>query len=317
LPEKSIDILETIKLFLDAEGCVFIIGANKQIIDNIIKYRYKDIELEGSEYLDKIIQVSFNVPRLGRGDAINFIEKIAPVPIIEYKEIISHAGGNPRKIKRTINKFILQMIISETYEFLKQNIDKAVLAKLVVLELAWNDFYNDVIRNHNEISGRSLTLQNLKILLDSSVKDEKLQEFKYLKDPNLISFLDKYPKLWEINLSPYIYLSKKLDIDTSSSKDGIPSSFPHCGKKRLTKWSRNIDGNSRNDFEEGFQCYACGAVYYFNENHKDGFIWRETAPRCSDCNAIMLWVSYGGSEGAYGNYEDDFVFKCPKCSKIG
>ena len=166
LTGKSVGILETIKLFLDSEGCVFVVGTNKGIIDGWMKSKYKDTILDGSDYLDKIIQVSINIPNLRQDDTIEFIEKIAPENIKDYKIIIANVGGNPRKIKRIINKFILQITLAESNPKLKGIINYPVVAKLLVLEHRWSEFYNDLIRSYEKKTKGSRTLKVIQNLSD-------------------------------------------------------------------------------------------------------------------------------------------------------
>ncbi len=42
LPEKAIEVLEAIKLFLDAEGCVFILGLDQDVISRGIEMKYRE-----------------------------------------------------------------------------------------------------------------------------------------------------------------------------------------------------------------------------------------------------------------------------------
>jgi len=241
LPEKSIDILEAIKLFLDAEGCVFVIGANKRVIEEGIKVRYKGMPFEGTDYMEKIVQIPFNLPELSEEDAQGFIEKIAPQEIKEYKEIMAKIGGNPRRIKRVINKFILQSTLAE--ETTKFKVDRRILAKLSVIELRWGKFYGDLIKYYDKDLKTSLLLKELRELIDLK-DDEKVKEKlkgyemlrKYYEDKTLINFLNETPKLWEVNLQPYIYLRKTATPDEEKYPEVHPSDID---KKTLEKATAN------------------------------------------------------------------------------
>lgn len=71
LPEKALEVLDAIKLFLDVKGCIFILGIDRRVISYIIRKKYKELLGNGSEtekedflitgdnYLEKIIQLSF------------------------------------------------------------------------------------------------------------------------------------------------------------------------------------------------------------------------------------------------------------------
>ena len=75
-PERIIDNLEAIKLFLNVEHTAFVIGADPRIVRHAISVRYKTQEIRESEgqdeagerlvtdYLEKLIQVPYHLPRL-------------------------------------------------------------------------------------------------------------------------------------------------------------------------------------------------------------------------------------------------------------
>ena len=105
LPEKTIEILEVIKLFLDVPRCVFVIGVEREVIERGIEVRYKSreqgIPISGKDYIEKIIQVPFTLPPIREADMTRFIEKLG---ISEkekgYAEIVAKGTGcNPRKVK--------------------------------------------------------------------------------------------------------------------------------------------------------------------------------------------------------------------------
>lgn len=73
---KVVQILETIKIFLDKKGCIFVIGAAKDIIQDALKVKdeYKGVKAE--RFLEKIIQIDFSLPKKQVENATEFIKKI-------------------------------------------------------------------------------------------------------------------------------------------------------------------------------------------------------------------------------------------------
>jgi hypothetical protein len=224
LPEQSIDILEAIKLFLNAERCVFVIGVDKKVVQDGIKLRYTGVDVGGVDYLEKIIQVPFTVPEIRENDIQEFVRKIAPEEIGKHAAIIAKIGGNPRRIKRIINKFILQTTLAEEKPGLKDMIDTDILAKLLVLELRWDVFYGDLTSSkfltYEDEQLKSLLLKELNELIDlkdhteaekrienPNINIEKETLLEYYKDALLTKFLDDEPTLWDINLEQYVYLA--------------------------------------------------------------------------------------------------------------
>ncbi len=67
-PERIIEILEVIKLFLAVDRTTFIIAAGENVIKYSIREKYPpmngfDVELD-KEYIEKIIQLPIYIPRV-------------------------------------------------------------------------------------------------------------------------------------------------------------------------------------------------------------------------------------------------------------
>jgi predicted KAP-like P-loop ATPase len=75
-PDRIIENLEAIKLFLNVDKTAFIIGADPRIVRHAIEHRYKTDNIENaddpdnrnkrivSDYLEKLIQIPYNLPKL-------------------------------------------------------------------------------------------------------------------------------------------------------------------------------------------------------------------------------------------------------------
>lgn len=102
-PDRLIENLEAIKLFLNVEKTAFVIGADPRIVRHAIEYRYKTdrIELSDdpnsrnnrivSDYLEKLIQVPYNLPRLSDNEVetymtLLFCKKELP---IDFKNVLA------------------------------------------------------------------------------------------------------------------------------------------------------------------------------------------------------------------------------------
>ena len=82
LPDRIIDNLEAIKLFLNVDNTAFIIGADQRIVRDAIRHRYKDLMARDDEkenkrvvvdYLEKLIQVPYNLPKLSDTEVETYI----------------------------------------------------------------------------------------------------------------------------------------------------------------------------------------------------------------------------------------------------
>lgn len=76
-PERIIDTLEAIKLFLSVKRTTFIIAADENVIQYAIKKNYphiegSDVELS-TEYIEKIVQLPIYIPELSSKDIENYL----------------------------------------------------------------------------------------------------------------------------------------------------------------------------------------------------------------------------------------------------
>ncbi len=208
LPEKTIEILEVIKLFLDVPRCVFVIGVEKEVIERGIEVRYKSgeqgIPISGKDYIEKIIQVPFTLPPIREVDMTRFIESLG---ISEkergYAEVVAKGTGcNPRKVKMFLNTLRIRQVIAErTGEGIKPELS----AKLFVIEYTFPDFYKDVVKYREqdffcklEKLARGEAGEELGKELEGS---ETLQ--KYYKNEDLKSVLKNDPLFSRIDIEPF------------------------------------------------------------------------------------------------------------------
>ena len=102
-------VLETVKLFMDSEGCVFVIGAAGDIIENALTLKYG--AEDAGKFMDKIVQVTFNLPQLLEEDFKSYLDLIGPDQKEDLADhlplIVSAMKSNPRRIKRFLNNLSL------------------------------------------------------------------------------------------------------------------------------------------------------------------------------------------------------------------
>ncbi len=156
LPASALQVLESMKLFFDLEGFVFVVGLDQDVIERAIETKYEAgsttatvhtiIEREapdgagqqrsdpaapnghqapvsGADYIKKIFQVPFTLPRLGRdqiGELLNALRS-TPGLLAEQRDdlqqkvsrhlpyLTDQNSVNPREVKRLINAYTLQM----------------------------------------------------------------------------------------------------------------------------------------------------------------------------------------------------------------
>jgi formylglycine-generating enzyme required for sulfatase activity len=157
LPEKAIEVLEAIKLFVDAPGCIFILGLDQDVIARGIEMKYKELgekkdgegkeqfAVQGMRYLEKIIQLPFQIPPVEQTDMGEFVEGLAADwPHEECPKVFSVGlGDNPRQIKRTVNVFLMLWNLAEKRkEKLEGRIKPIRLAKVVAIQAIYPELYD-------------------------------------------------------------------------------------------------------------------------------------------------------------------------------
>lgn len=82
-PERIIENLEAVKLFLNVPKTAFIIGADPRIVKHAIEYKYKNnsqIEEDNSriidDYLEKLIQLPYSLPKLSEPEVETYISML-------------------------------------------------------------------------------------------------------------------------------------------------------------------------------------------------------------------------------------------------
>lgn len=132
MPANALQVLESMKLFFDQAGVVFVVGLDRRVVEAAIDWHYRrsDVAVEsgvgapinGTEYLKKLFQVPFALPDVSPEQLDEFLGAVSDSG--EYKELMkivrphlnfiaSDARINPREIKRYINSFILQKLIDK------------------------------------------------------------------------------------------------------------------------------------------------------------------------------------------------------------
>ncbi|KOR29481.1 hypothetical protein TI03_02210 [Achromatium sp. WMS1] len=114
LPERAVDVLEAIKIFLDIPKCVFVLAVDYPIIAKGLekKFGIGIDDIKGRNFFDKIIQMPFNLP-VSLYKTKNYMrELLSWLTVVQLDEedlqrlvlLADHSvGSNPRTLKRLMN----------------------------------------------------------------------------------------------------------------------------------------------------------------------------------------------------------------------
>ncbi len=160
--ENIIKVLEAIKLFPDFKGCVFVMGVSREVIIKALSSSPHIGKEYASEYLEKMIQVSYELPKIHEGDMTGYFEEIVqPFSdkeiLIKYSEpIVKSLGDTPRKLKKFINNLNLQIKIAEHKGiFDKKKIEKKDYIYWNILKEAFEKKHFEAIQINPKIVGET------------------------------------------------------------------------------------------------------------------------------------------------------------------
>ena len=126
-PLTAVNITEKIKLFMDVPGCIFVLAADLQVIQQGLQKKLgKEVsEEEGKNYLDKIVKIQYQVPQLSRPQVRDILRQqeyqlfnLAFVRdgecdpgVLDLIQSFPMIAENPRSLKRVLNTFDFAMLV--------------------------------------------------------------------------------------------------------------------------------------------------------------------------------------------------------------
>ena len=189
LPERAVQMLEAIKLFLDVPECVFVLGVDDEVVERGIRHRYRDYNnvspvseeqgngnqrdtlppITGAEYLEKIIHLPIRLPLMRRRQVAELLEHRYPALFkIKYDTTAENELADGRQLKDSgeaqqlldLFEYAVPLIprklirASELLEFLIElsesfQPDKLLLARLVLLQLFAPEVFRHLRRTNH------------------------------------------------------------------------------------------------------------------------------------------------------------------------
>ncbi len=126
-PLTAVNITEKIKLFMDVPGCIFVLAADLQVIQQGLEKKLgKEVsEEEGKNYLDKIVKIQYQVPQLSRPQVTEILHQqdyqlfnlafvrdgVCNPDVVALIYAFPIIANNPRSLKRVLNTFDFAMLV--------------------------------------------------------------------------------------------------------------------------------------------------------------------------------------------------------------
>jgi len=195
-PDKTIELLESIKMLLEVEGFIFIVALSHDSVTRLITNVYNNTGVKGEDYLKKIIQLPLTIPQWSRENFSELIsDKIAPKLNDEYSKFILQnpgilsqvANSNPRQLKRFINNVIIAFETFAKNEYSKITLDEIFLVK--ILKSEWPEFYQEIIKS-----------KEFRIIISWLITNPKEMKkyFNYLNSPEQEELVEQKQRRYSI-----------------------------------------------------------------------------------------------------------------------
>lgn len=247
-PERIIENLEAIKLFLNVPKTAFLIGADPRIVRYAIEHKYqsnKEIEKDNNriviDYLEKLIQLPYSLPRLSESEVETYISMLICKKEIdenEFQKIL-----NEFQIYRMKNRYSAfglsnfeQILEAEDYEKVKNN----VISIPSLVPLITNSLYGNPRQIKRFLNTYTIRKRLAEVALLQSFNDAVLAKMMILEysEPKLFKKLfewqiiqDGIPK--EITEIEVLCKDKGIEDIISEIKD---LDFKEWGKPKVIKW---------------------------------------------------------------------------------
>jgi predicted KAP-like P-loop ATPase len=248
LPERLIETLEAIKLFVAVPKTAFVIGADPRIVRHAISTRYVKRQLDHTvesadarreeeglvqDYLEKLIQVPYQLPRLSPSEIETYINLLACEKLLDAKLVpavlTAWRSTRAQNIYAPFTSEAIQKALSPGSQLppvLKEQLDWSKAVAAVITDgLKGNP--RQVKRMLNAMSLR----KELAAIAKISIKEEVLAKLMVLEYSNLPLFQGL--NQWQASEKGVPSKLKTLESEAAKDEDASDAAPQEDG---LTKW---------------------------------------------------------------------------------
>jgi len=171
LPEQALTVLESMKLFFDLPGFVFVVGLDERVVEAAVRTKFtrgdddEHLRQVEQEYLKKIFQVPYTIPSMAPGqldELLDWLERHGGLGqeqvgdlhdrVRRYLSWVAPEGRiNPREAKRFINAYTLSRMIQPKLER-----DPILALQAMDFRPEWQALYHDVVLSEPDVFRRAL-----------------------------------------------------------------------------------------------------------------------------------------------------------------
>lgn len=144
LPDNALDVIESMKLFFDLPGFVFVVGLDEEVVQRAVRTRFPEMSAPAAgtaaasagvavtpdtqlarDYVEKIFQVPYRLPPMVAEQLNDLLEamyneaKLSQVQLSDFRQRVAahlqyvavRGQINPREVKRFLNTYTLQTLV--------------------------------------------------------------------------------------------------------------------------------------------------------------------------------------------------------------
>jgi hypothetical protein len=173
LPDNALDVIESMKLFFDLPGFVFVVGLDEDVVQRAVRTRFPespglpaataspaadvavtpDAQL-ARDYVEKIFQVPYRLPPVVAEQLTDLLEamyseaELSTVQLQDFRQRVAthlqyvavRGQVNPREVKRFLNTYTLQMLV-------RPQLDRDIVLSLqtLVFRYDWRVLYDAIL----------------------------------------------------------------------------------------------------------------------------------------------------------------------------
>ncbi|MCL1921335.1 MAG: KAP family NTPase [Kiritimatiellaeota bacterium] len=261
-PERVIENLEAIKLFLNVENTAFVIATDRRIVENAIRVKYPDLfsgkdgdsseqEALVTDYLEKLIQIPYTLPKLAPHEVrsyMSFLFLKKHLPSEKFNELrIQYSAFLTRE---RYSAFPLD----DTLQSLPDGANKTALIECVRLVESCSDAITDGLKGNPRQIKRFLNAYWFRKKLADTAK------LLHIKDHILIKLMvleyissDCFEELYSLHrYSPDGTVETLGIIEDAETPDDIEDKFANWKSPRIWKWLKSEPSLSRIDLRDYF-----------------------------------------------------------------
>lgn len=230
----TLHILETIKLLLNSKKCVYVLGLDYQRVCDAVSHQFSNDSHQVAEaYLDKIIQLSFHIPRRTEEDMKIYLRYLHALEYLK-EENVRQFAADMRRIGKNIDKEFIELLKNYTGIF---SMDKyKALTEHDLLIIRENEFNPRKLKRFLNVYEMR---ESLSKVLELNLENEYLIKFLLLqiRFPEFYRDLENYPELLK-EINKLIFLSDEKERKEKLSASNLLET--HYSNSELLRFLKEV-----------------------------------------------------------------------------